>query len=196
MSPRINRQSGFTLLEILIVITIMAIATGLVATFVGNSFNAYGFLQAKASTSSDANLELDRVSRVIRGATQVLNAGTNSLTVYAYFSPRDNAPDQVNYYVSGTSFLAAVIPASGTAPNYTYNVANQQNYTLITHLTNGAQVAFTYYDDQGNQLTGAFSTIQVKQISIYLATNPYPNVLHVPVVIQTTDTLRNLKTNL
>ncbi|HUC20240.1 MAG TPA: hypothetical protein VMR98_01965, partial [Candidatus Polarisedimenticolaceae bacterium] len=137
-----------------------------------------------------------RVSRVVRGTTDVLDAQNNSLTVYAYFSPNDAVVKKVRYFVSGTTLKVGVTPPSGTAPNYTYDAANETLISLADNLAMGSTPVFTYYDSAGTALPGGFSLAQIRQIGVNVIMNPNSNRLKVPVSDQTIVTLRNKKTNL
>jgi prepilin-type N-terminal cleavage/methylation domain-containing protein len=197
MSRHNHAQSGYTLVEMIIVTGVFGIVLLLLANFAISGMNSYNYLTAQTNTSTDLNNQIGRVSRVIRGTTAVVSAGQNDLTIYGYFSPRDTAADKIHYYITGGSTLMVdVIPASGTAPNYTYLVGDLKSYVITTKLTVAPSPVFTYYDDLGNQLSGAFLTSQVKQIGILLSANPNPNRLPVPITISTRVTLRNMKTNL
>ncbi len=190
-------QTGYTLIELLIVTSIFGVIVLLLGNFAISGLNSYNYLTAQTNTSTDLNNQIGRVSTVIRGTTQIVSAGANDLTIYGYFSPRDNAPDKIRYYITGTTTLTAdVIPASGTAPNYTYLVSDMKTYIITTKLTTAPAPVFTYYDDLGGLLSGAFTTGQIKQIGILLSANPNPNRLPVPITISTRVTLRNMKTNL
>lgn len=192
----LNSQSGFTLLELLIVIVITSlIAIGL-GTFTVNSLNTYQYAVAQVNSSNDVLNYIDRLSKVIRGTTSIVTATSSSIVFYGYFSPRDAVPDKIRYFVSGTTLQSGNIQASGTGPNYTYDPATEVVKTLATNLAVGSTPVFTYYDDLGNQLTGAFSASQIKQVGIYIAVNPQPARVPIAISSQTRITLRNMKTNL
>jgi prepilin-type N-terminal cleavage/methylation domain-containing protein len=196
MSPPTRAQTGFTLIELIIVAGIagiLAIATG---TFIVNALNTYAYLQAEGSSAADETGLVDRIENVIRGTTSIVTATGNTLTLYAYFSPADAVVDQVTYTVSGSTLQVSVIPPTGTAPNYTYNSANAKVTTLSTNFTDSPQPVFTYYDSSGNQLATGFSMSQINQIGVYLSTNPNPSKLQHSLVISSRVTLRNMKTNL
>lgn len=175
---------------------LIGIITTALVNFVVSISRGYNYLQVQSNTSVDLSNTLNRVAKVVRGTTDVVDAEQNSLTIYAYFSPNDAVVDKVKYYVSGSQLLVSVIPPTGTAPNYTYSASDEKITVLTNSVANGGNSSFTYYDDLGGKLTGSFSLNQIKQIGIYIGTNPNTKVLRQPLNSQTIVTLRNKKTNL
>jgi prepilin-type N-terminal cleavage/methylation domain-containing protein len=191
-----NHQSGYTLLELLITMTIIGILGLSIMNFTIQVMKGYKYVSLQSTTAVDLSNTLDRVSKVIRGSTDVVDAQTNSLTIYAYFLPNDAVVDKIKYYSSGTNLFADVTPPSGTAPSYTYSAADTKTYKISSFLAAGSPPVFTYYDDVGNQLTGSFAVNQVKQIGIQISVNPDTQTLKKDISTQTKVTLRNKKTNL
>ncbi|TAK89205.1 prepilin-type N-terminal cleavage/methylation domain-containing protein [Patescibacteria group bacterium] len=195
MSLLRNRQSGYSLLELVITMAIIAIlVTSLVNVTIGSA-RGYRYLQTQSDASVDLSNTLNRVAKVVRGSTSVTEAQSNRLTVFAYFSPQDTVVKQITYFVDGSDLKATVIPPSGSGPNYTYNAADGKTYTLARNL-NGGGMVFSYFNDTGAQLSGSFTTTQIKQVGITVIINPNPKVLRKPMSAQTIVTLRNKKTNL
>lgn len=191
-----NPAAGFTLIELIIVIGIASILLVGIGNFIVSALATYQYLQVQGNSAVDQTALVDRMGNVIRGATGIITAQGNTLTLYAYFSPADAVVDQVSYTVNGSTLQVSVIPPSGTAPNYTYNPASAKITTLSTNFTDSPNPVFTYYDASGTQLASGFTTSQINQIGIYLSTNPNPAKLPKPLVLQTRVTLRNMKTNL
>lgn len=195
----ISRQpAGMTLLELIIVLPMVAILTIIIMVLIINSLKSYRYSQAQAQGSYQIANYLERVGRVVRGAFDVESADSKSLVMHAYFSPRDSVPDRIRYFVDTSGNLrVGTVVATGTAPNYTYNVASEQATTLLSNIKNDAGTpVFTYYDDNGNQLTGTITPSSVKEIGIRLDINPDPSVLKNNLTGQTRINLRNRKTNL
>jgi prepilin-type N-terminal cleavage/methylation domain-containing protein len=195
-SPMESSQ-GFTLLEVLVVCTLLGIVAIPLMMFTYKGIQSYAFLQAQSNTSTELGNLSERITKVLRGATAIINAGPNTLTVDGYFSPANAIPDQIEYYISGTDLDIAVTTPSGTAPNYTYlSPQNTTTYLTRVDLQMSGTPMFTYYDSSGNQLPSGFSLSQIYGIGIYVAANPSPGQVSVPISIKTFATLRNFKTNL
>lgn len=189
-------EDGFTLLEL----TIAALLTGMLAvplmTFTFKGLSSFQFMQTESNTSVELSTVSEQMAKVIRGTTSVITAQANTLTVYAYFDPADTVVKQVRYFVSGNNLDVGVTPPSGTAPNYTFPSQNEVVTTLYSNLVMGSTPMFTYYDNANNQLSPGFTTSEVNQVGIYVAANPSPNQVTVPIALTTRVTLRNFKTNL
>lgn len=189
------KERGYSLLELIITMAIIGIVVTALVGIVVNSSRGYRYLQVQSNASVDLSNTLNRVTKVIRGSTDVVEAQSDRLTIFAYFSPQDTVVKRITYFVDGTSLKATVIPPTGAGPNYTYNPFDGKTYTLASDLTNGG-VVFTYFNETGAQLSGSFTPSQIKQISLNMTINPNPKVLRKPLSSQTTVTLRNKKTNL
>ena len=64
----IKRQSGFTLVEIIIVIAIMGIIGGLSTLIIGRSLDAYAALERRENLQTSIRLAIERMSRELRHA--------------------------------------------------------------------------------------------------------------------------------
>ncbi|HEX3082289.1 MAG TPA: prepilin-type N-terminal cleavage/methylation domain-containing protein [Candidatus Saccharimonadia bacterium] len=191
-----RKDAGYSLIELLVVMTLTAMIAVPLVIFSYKGLTSYEFLQAQSNTSTELAILADRMGKVIRGTTGVIDAQANTLTIYGYFSPQDTVVKKVRYFINGTNLNIGVTPPTGTAPNYTYNVADEVVTTTRIDLTMGTNSMFTYYDDSGNVLPNGFSVGQIKAIGLYVAANPRTKQLTVPVAITTRVTLRNFKTNL
>jgi len=188
--------AGYSLIELLVVIVLMIVVTIPLVTFTIKGMSSYQFLQDQSNTSEELSTLSERVAKVVRGTTKVVTAQSNTLTIYGYFSPQDTVVKQIRYFINGNNLEIGVTPPSGTAPNYTYNPANEVVSIVRVDLSMGATPMFTYYDDSGTALPNGFANGQIKEIGIYVAANPDTNRVSVPLSVTTRVTLRNFKTNL
>lgn len=65
---RINKQTGFTLVEMVVVISIMAIIAGLSTLIIGRSLDSYAALDRRQKLQTSIRLALERISRELRHA--------------------------------------------------------------------------------------------------------------------------------
>ncbi len=191
-----HNQRGYSLLELIIVISLMSVVAIPLIMFTSRGIASYEFMQLQSDTSTDLSILSQRMGKVIRGTTNVIDAQNNSLTIYGYFSPQDTIVKKIRYFINGTHLNIGVTPPTGTAPNYTYNVADEVVTTTRVDLAMGGQSMFTYYDDTGTILPNGFAVSQIKAIGLYVAANPDTTRLSVPISLSTRVTLRNFKTNL
>jgi len=192
----LRNEHGYSLLELIVVIVITGAIAVPLSTFAIKGLSSYTYLEAQSNTSIELNTLSNRIAKVIRGANIVDTAQPNTLTVYGYFSPQDTTIKKIRYFIQGTNLNIGVTPPSGTAPNYFYDPASEVITTTRIDLAMGGKPLFTYYDDAGNQLSGAFLTGQVKNVGIFVSANPKAKQVPVPISLSTRVTLRNLKTNL
>lgn len=189
-------EQGFTLLEVIVAGTLTGLISIPLMMFTYKGLQSYTFLQAQSNASASMSEASQAMSNWIRGATAVITAQNNSLTIYGYEAPDESVPYQIRFFISGTNLEVGMTPPSGTAPNYTYPTPNEVDTTIAQNLALGSTPMFTYYDSSGNQLSSGFTTSQVYAIGIYVASNPSPGQVSTPIAVSTFVTLRNFKTNL
>jgi len=84
-----NRQAGFTLVEIIIVIAIMGIIGGLSTLIIGRSLDAYAALERREKLQTSIRLAVERISRELRHALPnsicVSNGGACVFGAGSYF---------------------------------------------------------------------------------------------------------------
>lgn len=193
---KLAKKGGFTLLELMIVAPILVLTATIAFTLLLRGWQAYNFALAQTDASFHAISSLDRISRVLKSTNKLVSITANDVTVEAYFSPRDNVPDHVRYYIQNSTLYVDTTPASGTAPNYTYLPANKKTYQ-ITQLLNGvSNPLFRFYDESGNLLTSPPDINSVHELEVLIITNPAKRHLRVDQRSTTRIQFRNLKTNL
>ncbi len=194
---RHNRKpSGVTMVELLITMPLIILGSILLYTAVDRGWQAYLFASAQTKANYEAVGTLDRVSRVIRSTNKIIAATPNDLTIECYFSPRDLVPDHARYYMQDGLLMVDIIPASGTAPNYTYLPADTKTYTITSIKNTGSDSVFQYLDENEANLGGSPDISAIRQIGILLVTNPNPKILPTDQRASTKVQIRNLKTNL
>jgi len=78
-----NKQSGFTLVEIVVVIAIMGIIGGLSSLIIGRSLDSYAALERREKLQTSVRLAVERISRELRHALPhsiCVHDGTNCVS--------------------------------------------------------------------------------------------------------------------
>lgn len=192
-------QAGFTLVELMIVVMLVAIIGTTFLVFFKSSFFNYLNLQSDATTTTQVNTQANRVAQVMRGVTGITSVSANDFQGYSYFYPQDAYVSLIHYYLhtSGktTQLLADVTPMSANPPIGSPLTTKLKTYTIIDNFyqPSGGSL-FTYLDTSGNSLSLPISDLQtIKGVQVNLAaklSNNSNETLSVQVG------LRNRKTNL
>lgn len=196
-----NRNaSGFTLVEVMIAITMSAIVMTIIFTFFTTSFNQYFALQEDGMIYGDLALQSQRIASVLRSTTNITQATNNEITAYAYFSPNDTYVSQIHYFIStdGKKLLADVTPMSANPPTGALLVGSIRHYTVIDkyYAVSGINT-FSYLGTGTTAIPTPIADLHtIKQISVNLASpTKAPNVNgYNQITVQVM--LRNRKTNL
>ncbi len=197
LRPKLGSK-GFTLVELMISMTLLAIIGTIFLVFFKSSLFNYLTLQADASNFTELSSQEMRVSSVIRGLSTINSASANDLSVYAYFYPNDAYVSLTHYYLqqSGkvTKLMADVTPMTANPPIGTLLTAQKKTFTIMDSFyePSGGSL-FTYFDSGNNQLTPPISNLEtVDAIRVNLAT-PLSNGGNQSVQVQVS--LRNRTVN-
>lgn len=190
-------QGGFTLTEMLIVIVVIGVASTMMFTFYKSSLFSYLDLQKTASNFTTLASQSQRIGKVVRGATDLIDPEDNSLEMYAYFYPTDTYVSKVKYYLDGTGTIlyADVTPMSANPPVGSEVTASKKTYTIIDSFRQSSGVKlFQYLNSAGTVLSPPITDLHtVKTIRVNLAAATANNGNQ---VMTLEITLRNKKTNL
>jgi len=158
-----NKQSGFSLIEFVIVIVILGLLAAMSSILLSQGFGAYSNSSDMLDANSQGEFAMQRMSRdiqMIRSSTDVTVAGTNQLSFI------DINNNTVSYSISGTNLICT---------------RNGNAETLASGVNN---LSFTYYGSDGN--TPPISnagyvrialTITQNNVNYTLTTSVYPRNL-------------------
>jgi prepilin-type N-terminal cleavage/methylation domain-containing protein len=193
-----DSQKGFSLVELLVVISLVGILFASFGVFFSGYLKLYSSYQSDASNFSEIAQQSQRISKVLRGIVDITSVGSNDLTAYAYFSPGDTYTSEVRYYLSADNkkLLVDVTPMTSNPPIGTPITASKRTYTIINNFFKKPGVnLFDYYDITGTQLTipvGNQHVISTINVNLYEPVSHSPNGIQ----MSSSVSLRNRKVNL
>lgn len=201
---QISGQKGFTITELIIVITFLGILLPAMYTFFDGAMNSYVKLQDDGLAFSELSGDSQRIANILRGAVGIKSTASNlyynpnSLEVYAYFSPDDTIASLVKIYLTDedTKLKVDVTPRTANYPAGTEITDPDQirHYTIINNFYM-AKNLFEFYDQNNNKINMTTSTDMntVKNIKVNLAVKPSisGNVTEMSTMVN----LRNRKTD-
>ena len=197
-----NNKQGFSVVEILVSMGILAIVLWAVANFQAGVFTQNNFIRSSLNADSEVRSAIKQMIKEIRGATQsdtggylISSATKNSLT---FFSDIDGSGlrSQVRYYLSGTTTLMrGVIKPTGSP--LAYVAGNEKLSTLVKNVANTNQEVFYYYD-QGytgseSALTYPINVASVRLIKIVITADENTNLPPPPITMESQVAIRSLK---
>lgn len=196
-----RKRKAFTIIELIVVAGLGSMLGAIVVSVVIKSFSDNRRLEATSLVQRDINLAIDGVNKVLRSTTKLIEATTVTLRVRAYKNVSDVAPSEIYYYIAAHNGEQAVryevIPASGSAPNYTYDPSAAIAYTLLPKVTNTTSLPlFKYYNENNVILGSPVALSEVRVIEILPSALDITDALLTPITVTTRATLRNFKTNL
>ncbi len=149
-------QTGFTLVELMVVISVVAVMFISFGTFFTNYLILYSKYQQDASSFTELSQQSQRIADVLRGLTDISSESANDLVVYAYFSPADQYVSLTHYYLNAnsTAVMVDVTPMTANPPLGTPITASKRTYTILTNYYQPAGGSlFAYYDATGTALS-------------------------------------------
>jgi prepilin-type N-terminal cleavage/methylation domain-containing protein len=192
-------SAGFTLIELMVSIVLMAVIGTTFLVFFKSSIFNYLNLQSDATSLTQINTQAMRVATVMRGVTGITSAANNDIVAYSYFYPSDSYVSLIHYYLQTTNgvtqLLADRTPMTANPPTGTLITSSEQTFTIIDNFYQpSGGTLFTYLDSSGNALTTPISDLQtIKGIQVSLAAKT-SNSTNQTMSVQVS--LRNRKTNL
>jgi len=190
-----SNNKAFTLIEILVVMTIFSIFIAIGTTYIAQSFKSTTFDREEAEAVKTARDAMEITIKEIRGANSS-EQGDYTLAKIADFdfifysdTNDDGKMEKIEYYREGSFLKRSETPPG---PLNDYNVASSTSI-VARYLNNREDPIFTYYDS-GYVNTNVINNVRL--INIYLKINVTPERMPADQIVETDVTLRNLKSNL
>ena len=94
---RKQTQAGVTLVELVVVMVILGVLGTAFIVFFNTSATQYFALHHDTVSTGNLAVQTQRIGAVLRGSTDVTEATSTPVTVYAYFSPHDEYVSLIRY---------------------------------------------------------------------------------------------------
>ena len=143
-------KGGFTLIELVIVITIVGIAASIIGAMLLGTINAWTFKVNRYDLLWDGRLALDRMTREIRAIKNTTSVTTASSAQFRFINTGNV---DITYSLSST------------------NLNRTENGSANLLAENVSSLAFTYYDANGNTIatpTVSPSATNIRRVRINL----------------------------
>lgn len=200
----LKKQNGFSLVEIVIVITITVVIFMAVFQFGQNIFSINTVATSNLSAQTDGRKVLKTMVKELRssspsslGAYPISSVSTSSIVFFSNIDA-DNYKEQIRYFLDGTELKKGVIKPSGDP--LIYNMANENVYLMIRDIKPTSTPIFEYYDQNYNgsstPLSSPINIPAIRHIKITVPIEKDSNKLPGLIIVTSQVTLRNLKDNL
>lgn len=199
-----NARKGFTLIEMLFVLSIVAIIGGAVAALQKDAVSLNGIIQDDLSGQQEMRTavkgflsEVRSVGPSATGAYPLASVATSTFMFYSDID-LDGARDRVRYFLSGTTLKKGVLKPSGSP--LTYNAANEKVSDVVHNVITSTPAIFEYYDANYDGTNAALAqpvdVLNVRLVKISLTVDRDTRRPPGPVSITAQSSMRNLKDNL
>lgn len=205
-NPASHQSSGFTLIEMLIVIVLMVVIGGAILSLQYFVSQTQVVATRNYLDTDQANTSLFSLARELRtarpsenGAYSIESADDNELIFYSDLD-FDSQAERLRYTLTGTNLERGVIEPMGQPA--TYPVANEKVKILSKNARNLTIPLFTYYngdwpeDTQNNPLATPPNISDIKLIKITLRINTEENQPDKDYLLESFTQIRTLKENL
>lgn len=147
-----RRESGFTLVELLVVLVLMGIVGGIVVSAITTSMRSASSTSARIHATQELEIAMQRITRDIRAADPLELSPSGAFDTEAGAQVvRDGESNTVMYALdaTGTELHARIVELDENG-NPVPGLPTQQ---LVTSVDNGDTPVFTYLDSRGRELS-------------------------------------------
>ncbi len=199
-----KKQSGFSIIEMIIVIFILTLISLIVVNFQLDIFSLNRLSNDNLNIQTNLRHSLKTLTAEIRGAVPsslgaypLVQTSTSSLVFYTN-TDSDPLVEKVRYFLDGQTFKKGTIKP--TSNPLTYNPANESFKILADNVANAETAIFDYYDTTYDGTSSALALPVdaglVRLIKVTLIIDENPNKLPAPTIMTTQVAPRNIKDNL
>jgi prepilin-type N-terminal cleavage/methylation domain-containing protein len=155
-------QRGFTLIEIIVVIIILAIVSAITIKFLTDSLQIYTMAVNQKTLLDEGKLALERMCRDIRDARSIIGSTASSIAFTRTHATTggDGAGENIRFDLSGTTLRKAKNTDASGNGGTPYTMADNVTAFAVTNATNEIQLRLTLQSVYG--ATTMTVTLQTK----------------------------------
>jgi len=202
ISKNDRKIKGMTLLEVVVYcglfsLAMMAILSAVIFYYHSNRYTLEQYSQLETARKGISLMvqEIREADYSDTGSFPVILASNNNFTIFSDIDS-DSKMEKVRFFLNGLLFQEGVTKSSGIPA--VYNPANETITTVSEDVRNQSAnlPIFSYYDQNGNLLSGTINPQSIAYVTVKLIVNVNPDTLPNEFTLYSSATLRNLKTNL
>ncbi len=196
-----KKQSGFTLLEIIVVISIFLILAIISSDYIIQGFRSTVFGYEQDEAVQNGRKVINSLIKEIREAAQsdrgdyLLDAVEEQNFSFYSNIDADGNMEKVRYFIDNGVLKRGVIEPAGDPLEYL--PANETVSEIARYINNQAEPMFAYYDTDYNLIANPSANKQnIRLVKIFLKINVTPERAPNDYIISMDIQIRNLKDNL
>jgi len=199
-----NKISGFTLLEVIVVMGIFSLIILGVGTLIISSLRTRGIVWEQLSTQSEGRRVVGQFVNEVRravnssvGAYPVEVATDDEIVFYSNVDT-DDGIERIHYYLEGTVLMRGLVEPVGDPP--TYNTSTETVVPAVHDIDNDGEPLFTYYGEDyvysaTSTLSSPIDLDEIRMVGISLVLEEDPVYSPVAFHIESKAKIRNNKAN-
>ncbi len=206
MKIAFNNKKGFSLIEVVVVVSLLAVFAGLIGEFQARIFKNNGALQSGNFVGTDSQNviksmvgEIRSMSQSSAGAYPIESVGTSTFSFFNDIDD-DGLKEKIRYFVASSSLERGVIKPSGNP--MTYNPASEKFIILMSNIQNSSTTPiFTFFDSSYSEsnpspLTSPINILDIRLVEVNVILGVESANLLAPVNVSTKISIRNLNNNI
>lgn len=203
MSLARTRQSGMTLVEMLVVVGLFSLLTIMIFGFAQSFYQTHSYISSQAEEVDYARRGITTLTRDLREMTYAEN-GTFPVAeidehLLGFYSDvdKDDTVEYMEYELSSTTLYRRIYNPSGSPPTYDFDTPDTTE-TMSEYVQNILQSTstFYYYDSAGVKLASTSLLTDVRYIEAHIIVNVNPIQAPGEYMLRTAVAPRNIKDNL
>jgi prepilin-type N-terminal cleavage/methylation domain-containing protein len=197
-------SDGFTLLEILVALSIFLLIIGALTAIFIFGFRSRAVIMEQLLTQTEGRRIVQDLVNELRSANQssigayAVEKATNSEIIFYSNIDTDSYRERLRYFLDGTNFKKGVTKPSGNP--MIYNTSTESVVIIAHDVVNPTSTPiFRYYDQSytgtQNSLTMPVNVTQIRMVAVRLIMEEDPALSPAPFDVQAKAEIRNFKNN-